>query len=405
MSLGRHCRATYVYFGDDYLTDVESLPDIPPPGASSKWARAETSAVHPEYDASVNYPDLAVLFLDCELPFDPIPLDRHHITRWEKEGKIVGWGASLALTPDLSDVEGYGIKRSANVKLLGSPTSADFHPDDPNPGILDPAIQPNLLKTDGRAPRPNTCAGDSGGPLLVKRNGRDQLAGVGFWTGLSCEDYAIFTRVDPFVDYLDGEEALAGHQSVIPRLECVEEDADGKLSARFGYSNDNALTVNIPYGSHNYFHKDRGNDRPTAFAPGDNPYAFSVDLGSHDKLSWKLSPKSGPSTTVKADASSPRCDPDDVTLICGDTCNAQLGAECSQDGLSRSACVSNCVAQEQILDYYYACGGPWKDYLRCVGGVAPAAENWDCSFPGFPADPAPGSCDEELNNVYACFYY
>ena len=29
----------FVYFGDDYLTDVESLPVIPEPGQPSKWAR------------------------------------------------------------------------------------------------------------------------------------------------------------------------------------------------------------------------------------------------------------------------------------------------------------------------------------------------------------------------------
>jgi len=396
---------TYVYFGTDFLNEANSLPEIPPPGASSKWARVETMTVHPDYDAGVNYPDMAVLFLDRELPFQPIPLDRRHVTRSQKDGKIIGWGGSLALTADISEVEGYGIKRSANVKLLGSPTDADFHSDDPNPGILDPAIQPNLLKTDGRAPRPNTCAGDSGGPLIVKNHGHDTLAGVGFWTGLWCEDYAIFSRIDPFLDFFDSEEELAGDQPVVPRLDCVEEGEDGKLTGRFGYSNANALTVNIPYGHRNSFQYDSGNDRPTAFGPGDNPYAFSVPFGSHDKLKWTLSPQHGTSTTVKADASSPRCDPNDITLICGDSCNAQLGAECSQQGLSRSSCVSDCVANEQIFDYYYNCGAEWTEYVRCTGGLEPAAENWDCSFPGFPASPGPGTCDEQLNNVYACFYY
>jgi hypothetical protein len=396
---------SFVYFGNDYLGDQASLPTIPPPGASSKWARVETITVNPDYEANVNYPDLAILFLDRELPFDPIPLDRSHVGKWEKEGKIVGWGGSLALTPDISQVEGAGIKRSANVKILGSPTEADYHADDPNPGMLDPAIRPNLLKTDGRAPRANTCAGDSGGPLLTEHHGHNQLSGVGFWTGLSCEDYAVFTRIDPFLGFFDSEEDLAGKAPVVPRFECVEDAGNGKKRAYFGYENDNSLTVNIPYGYRNSFDKDVGHDRPTAFGPGDNPYAFSVEFNAADKLKWTLAPKAGPTTTVRADASSAACNPDDVTRICADGCNAQLAAECSQPGLAFSTCVSNCVGEQQILDAYYGCGGAFTDYMKCVGGVAPAASNWDCSFPGFPATAGPGTCDEALNNFYACFYY
>ena len=131
----------FVYFGDDYLTDVESLPMIPEPGQPSKWARVETAAAHPDYDASINYPDFAIMHLDRELPFDPIPLLRMPVTGSDKKGEIAGWGGSKALTADISQVEGFGIKRSAKVKILGSPTEADYHPDDPNPGILDPAIR------------------------------------------------------------------------------------------------------------------------------------------------------------------------------------------------------------------------------------------------------------------------
>ena len=68
------------------------------------------------------------------------PHDRRPINK----GEIAGWGGSKALTADITQVEGAGIKRSAMVKILGTPTEADFHPDDPNPGILDPAIRANL---------------------------------------------------------------------------------------------------------------------------------------------------------------------------------------------------------------------------------------------------------------------
>jgi len=393
---------SYVYFGDDYNGDVTSLPEIPPPGAKSDWARVETAVVHPDYQKGLNYPDMAVLFLDRELPFDPIPLDLDHVNKRDKVGKIVGWGGSKALTPDISQVEGAGVKRSATVKILGSPTADDYHADDPNPGMLDPNIRMNLLKTDGRAPHANTCAGDSGGPLLLQDHGHDVLSGVGFWTGLSCEDYAVFTRIDPFVDYFTAESKLNGDQPVVPRLECVEEASDGKLTARFGYKNDNDLTVNVPYGPRNFFPRDFANARPSAFGPGDTPFAFKVPFGSSDKLSWVLAPKSGPVTTVVAKSSSPRCDPNDEHLLCGDTCSAQFKAECAQDGLSFGRCVSDCVDQGGFFADYFGCGTEWNAYLKCTANVPPAASNWDCSFPGFPATPVSPNCDQELTDVYVC---
>jgi hypothetical protein len=107
---------TFVYFGKDYLTDQAALPEIPAPGKRSSWARAETTVVHPKFDASVNYVDMAVLFLDRELPFEPIPLNRRRVSDSTKTGIIAGWGGSKALTPDISQVEGAGIERSAIAK-------------------------------------------------------------------------------------------------------------------------------------------------------------------------------------------------------------------------------------------------------------------------------------------------
>ena len=51
----------FVYFGNDYLTDVAQLPNIPAPGERSLWARVETRTPHPQYNPSLNYPDVAIL--------------------------------------------------------------------------------------------------------------------------------------------------------------------------------------------------------------------------------------------------------------------------------------------------------------------------------------------------------
>lgn len=394
----------FVYFGKDYLNDVNDLPSIPAPGARSNWARVETSVVDPNYSASVNYPDLSILFLDRDLPFDPIPLDRHHIADRTDSGEIVGWGANKADTPDLSQVEGYGIKRSAKVKILGSPTAADYHSDDPNPGILDATIRPNLLKTDGHAPHSNACAGDSGGPLLVERHGEQQLAGVMFWTGLSCEDYAMYTRIDPFLDYFDAQTARNGKADLTPRLECVEAEANGKYKARFGYDNENGVTVNVPYGSHNSLAQDRANARPQNFAPGDQAFAFSVEFSARDSLKWKLDPPHSKSTTVRADAHSPACDPKDPELLCGDACNNELKAACASPTAHRSQCMSDCVNETAVLATY-GCGDQYGDFLKCAAGLSSDASNWDCSVQGRSPSPLSPACDDQFNALITCLYY
>lgn len=393
---------TYVYFGKDYLTAQNSLPTIPPPGARSDWARVQTTVVHPQFDASKNYVDMAVLFLDRELPFDPIPLNRQRVSDSVKSGVIAGWGGSKALTPDISQVEGAGIERSAIAKLLGSPTAADYHTDDPNAGILDPAIRKNLLKIDGSAPHANTCAGDSGGPLFTTDNrGNLQLSGVGFWTGLSCENYAIFSRIEPQLAFFDAETALNGEAAIVPRLECVEEKA-GKLTARFGYRNDNGVSVSIPYGLRNLFLIDKQNARPSTFAPGDNAYAFSVPFGANRSLVWAVTPQNGRTTIVTATPSSPRCDTENSTLLCADRCVAQQGAACAQDGISHNDCVNYCLSEVEFFKDELGCGTEWNAYMRCNAATPPAASNWDCSFPGLPAVPASPNCDAELGAAYAC---
>ena len=406
-----HCRRndaipgqTFVYYGKDYFTDVAALPNIPAPGQPSVWARVETMAVHPDYNPAVNYPDLAILHLDRVLPFDPIPLLRSPVTSADKKGEIAGWGGSKALTADITVVEGVGIKRSAKVKILGTPTEADFHADDPNPGILDPAIRANLLKTDGMKPSANTCAGDSGGPLLVKVNGRDYLAGVGFWTGLFCEDYAIFTRIDPFLAYFDDAVLRAGKAPIIPRLECVEDLGGGSFLAQFGYRNDNALTVSIPYGPKNSLPGDSANARPTAFRPGDYPFDFSVPFTSGQTLAWKLVPPDGPSTVVQASAASPICDPNNATFLCAQSCDAQLAAECADPFASRPGCIDQCLANAFFFGEYFPCAAEFNAYLACVTNLGPAAENWSCTT-GFPPVPQSPNCDAEIVTLYSCAGY
>ncbi len=391
---------TFVYHGKDYLGDVASLPAIPAPGADSDWARAETSTIHPDFDRSVNYPDLMVLHLDRELPFAPIPLYRHHVSRHVKHGEIVGWGGKKALVADISQVEGSGIKRRGDVRLLGSPTAADYHAEDPNPGMLDPAIRADLIKTSGMAPRANGCAGDSGGPLLIEHHGREYLAGVGFWTGLFCEDYSMFSRIDPFLDFIDEQIERGGKADVVPHLECVEEAGDGSLRAHFGYQNDNGVTVQVPYGRRNYFPKDVSGARPSAFGPGAHAYEFSVPFAANTSLYYKLAPYGGPTTVLSVDASSERCDPASVELLCANQCTSALAAECSDGSVDRGMCMNECALNTSFFADS-GCDAEWGAFLACAATLPPAGENWDC-FEGSTPFPAFPNCDAELTDAFIC---
>jgi hypothetical protein len=389
--------ASFVYFGDDYARDSEALPDVPPPGVRSPWARVESWLVHPEYDAAVNYPDLAVVYLDRELPVAPLPLWTTRLGRSfiGDKATIIGWGGK-GIDAGTGTVTGAGVKRKGQATILGSPTAADFHADDPNPGILDPEIRGDLLKLNGAAPNAAICAGDSGGPLLIEHHGKTYVAGVSFWGGVGCTGYSMYTRIEPFVGFIKGAVADAGKRPIVPELECVNRQHDGSYTAYFGYDNHNAISLEIPYGKKNEFKADRERARPELFASGSHPWAFSVDFARNDKLSYKLAPPSGPSTVLNADRRSPACDADDKFFVCAEACETMLSAECVDPNLEQGRCISDCVG---FAEAFPGCEAEVNTYWRCVEGLSPAAENWFCDVDFIPQ---PLLCQDEFFNALIC---
>jgi hypothetical protein len=383
---------SYVYFGNDAAPARGALPEIPPPGQPSDLAGVESFRTHPDYNAGVNYPDLAIVYLDRDLPFAPLPLLTEHVGRRFVGDKatIVGWGGSRALVADISQVEGAGIKRRGQVTIQGSPSEADFHADDPNPGMLDPAIRADSLKVDGHAPNSNGCAGDSGGPLLVKQDGRTYVAGVAYWTGLFCEDYSIYTRIDPFLGFIKDAVRGAGKAPLVPRLECVDRAEDGTYTAFFGYDNRNGISLDIPYSRKNSLPGDDANARPELFGPGDHPWAFSVNFTKKEKLRYTLDAATGPARVATADRNSPRCD-------CAAACDAALAAECSEGNFTRADCVAGCMPLAQLFPG--SCQDDLNAYYRCQAGLSPAADNWICD-PSFI--PQPVLCQDEFFAALGC---
>lgn len=400
----------YAYWGEHFDTDFAALPQagitpiIPPPGQPSLFAQAETYQVHPDWDPSLVHPDMAVVYLDRDLPFKPLEVARFRVSK-DFEGKTAtldGWGASQALSADISQTVGGHTQRTGFTKILGSPTSADYHPEDPNAGMLVPAIRRDTLKTDGHAPYANSCAGDSGGPLFVKKNGKDYVAGVGSWTGLWCEDYALFTRIDPFLDFIDDAQRRTGDAPVTAHLECVAPNTDGTYTAFFGYENENGVSVDVPYGFRNLLPLDTDSRRPTHFSPGEHDFVFGVDFTAKQQVLYTLVPQTecggGRPSIIVANKRSKACGPEqEQQVACGGLCRAGFKAGCTDQLPSFSQCMSDCMS---IVDGFPECAAEALAMNQCYAGTPSGEDHWLCNGDGFM--PSSFDCFDQEMAFYSC---
>jgi hypothetical protein len=55
---------------------------------------------------------------------------------------ISGWGGNVATSP--TTATGARVQRTGTTRILGSPTQADYHPEDPNPGMLNATVRQNV---------------------------------------------------------------------------------------------------------------------------------------------------------------------------------------------------------------------------------------------------------------------
>lgn len=399
----------HVYHGDNFAEDFAAVADpngfiaIPPPGVASPFARADSFEAHPDWDPTFVYPDLAVVYLDRELPFAPMPLARFEIGKnyVGKEATISGWGADTVTGP--VDATGAHVQRTGTTKILGIPTEADFHEEDPNFGMLVPAIRADVIKTDGSGNYSNGCFGDSGGPLFVKHGGKTYLAGVGYWTGLYCADYNLHTRVEPFLPFLDRAAKKAGHEAVRPVLDCVASNDDGTYTAYFGYDNKNGINVSVPHGNKNKAPLDTQGSRPTIFAPGEHSFQFAVKFTKKQTVAYTLNGGHGGARTVTADKHARACGAAEANQVeCGAVCSAQFDSGCEVTQ-SFDACMQSCLSNVQLFqDYFPDCADEYSAFNACVAATPPGAENWICD----PSTIAYSTvCGEREMAINACFGY
>lgn len=393
----------FVYWGDNFAQDVSQITFkngfmmAPAVGQPSFWAHADSFEKHPQYDPNLKHPDIGVIYLDRKPPFDPLPLGRFRLDdSWiKRQVTISGWGGDVATSG--TTATGARVQRTGVSTILGSPTAADYHPEDPNPGMLVPAVRQNVVKIDGHAPNSNDCFGDSGGPIIVNQFGQDYIAGVEYFGGLFCEDYSLYTRIDPFLPFFDQAYMRGGQATLIPNFDCVAPNVSGTLTAYFGYNNKNGVAITVPYGSKNQLALDVSGFRNTIFTPGVHDFAFGVDFTNSQTLSYSLAPDNSPRTTLNVSRNSTRCGAAQTDSVeCGDVCRATMRSGCS--GLTFQACMAACLDNVQF-GRAVGCLAENQAYDACQARVAPGTANWTC-FDGFM--PSPPSCDPILNDLLTC---
>jgi hypothetical protein len=102
-------------------------------------------------------------------------------------------------------------------------------------------------------------------------------------------------------------EASGGH-SLIPLLECVDNNGDGTYTAHFGYLNQSSANINLAVGPKNMFvpgQEDFG--QPTVFLPGEHLNVFSVTFNATDEIKWMLKADGDKRHQVVASALSDAC--------------------------------------------------------------------------------------------------
>ncbi len=210
-------------------------------------------------------------------------------------------------------------------------------------------------------------------------------------------------RPNAFLPFLDKAEKKGGEEALKPVFDCVAQNAQGTLTAFFGYKNKNGVSVSVPYGAKNKFARDTKSQRPTRFLPGEHHFSFGVDFSSRQSLSWTLSPDNSPSTTLNVDASSRRCGMEQAAQSeCALTCRASAQSGCAEQP-TFERCVTSCLETTQfVTEIFPYCLEQNTALNVCSAGLSADPANWLCfegSIGVFPGE----ACQAQNDALSACF--
>lgn len=157
----------------------------PSDGQVEHWIQVTDAVAHPDYDDQALTNDIAVLTLAEDAPVAPVDMNPSMDASWIGQTvTLVGYGVT-----DGTAQQGIGTKREVSVVI-----------DDVQPTTL------GYTTTNGET----ACNGDSGGPAYATANGGLVVAGVTSYGDLECQQYGVYTRVDAFLPWIEGELAKPG---------------------------------------------------------------------------------------------------------------------------------------------------------------------------------------------------
>ncbi|MDM8523842.1 trypsin-like serine protease [Desulfococcaceae bacterium HSG8] len=187
---------------------------------------------HPSYDSWTMDSDIALLELEEEVSYKPVPIASNDDFLEGKDAVTMGWGITRP----------YGWRYSYELKQVSVPIVSNETCNEAYGQTSDgfdwwfslwfgyedsDDITDNMICAGYTEGGKDSCAGDSGGPLVVNADGEWKLAGITSW-GEGCaepESYGVYTRVSEFADFIDKWLLLASPVS------CGDFNEDGVTDA------------------------------------------------------------------------------------------------------------------------------------------------------------------------------
>ena len=212
---------------------VTTLPDSDT--ASVPRYAVERILIHPDWNATSYYADVALLKLATPLPVDGVtiaPISLPTFASWPAAGTtalITGWGNSRSQT----DPAYLPALRKADISVLAGPgeDACGQYPAYPAPSGYDPEVM--LCAGKETPPLIDACQGDSGGPLAIQRDGQWWLAGITSW-GIGCAEPGfpgIYTRVTAFTNWIRSAQAEGATGSIT-----VTASGSARVTCAFVYN-------------------------------------------------------------------------------------------------------------------------------------------------------------------------
>ncbi|MDM8568300.1 serine protease [Thiotrichales bacterium HSG1] len=159
----------------------------------------EQIIMHPKYEVGNSPPaDIALLRLNKPATQEIIPIADASLVEVGKFATVMGWGRVNNFSSN-SDTLQY-----TSMPIVSNQICNEAHFDE-KIDIDGIAVTDSMLCAGFKDGRTDACGGDSGGPLLIKHNGKLQQIGIVRW-GEDCalpNYYGVYTRISSFLDFVN----------------------------------------------------------------------------------------------------------------------------------------------------------------------------------------------------------